>query len=103
MVPRPRTRGAGLRQRRRIAFLLLTACAVATTSACGPNEQAQTVSFVLATTAERLSHVEFEVGYSSGKFAATDGQCVVSSAAGPRSVAIAEAQLLEKDRLRTMS
>lgn len=92
-----------MRQRRRFALPLLTACAVATASACGPNDQAQTVSFVLATSAERLTYVEFLVGYSSGKFAGTDGQCVVSSAAGPRSVAIAEARMLEKDRVRSMS
>jgi cysteine-rich repeat protein len=77
-------------------------CAVLGAS-CAPNEQAQTVSFVLARNAARLSEIEFVVSYAGGKFAATDGQCVVSSAAGPRSFAAAEAQLLEQDRLKTAS
>lgn len=92
---------------RRPSFSLLASvlapaavCAVLGAS-CAPNEQAQTVSFVLARNAARLSEIEFVVTYAGGKFAATDGQCVVSSAAGPRSFAATEAQLLEQDRLRT--
>jgi cysteine-rich repeat protein len=61
------------------------------------------VSFVLAITAERLNEIEFVVRYESGKFAATDGQCVVSSAAGPRAAGVSEASLLEADELQMMS
>jgi cysteine-rich repeat protein len=70
---------------------------------CGPNEQAQTVSFVLSIEAERLNEIEFVVSYESGKFASTDGQCVVSSAAGPRPAGVSEASLIEADDLKMMT
>ncbi len=88
--------------RRRFFLPLVAVCALLAAS-CAPNEQAQTVSFHLSIDSERLSQIEFVVSYADGKFAATDGQCVVSSAAGPRSFAISEALLLEKDKVRMMS
>jgi cysteine-rich repeat protein len=89
-------RGAGLNLRRRIVPPLVAACA-AVIASCAPNEQAQTVSFVLSDKAPRVNAIEFVVSYKEGKFAATDGQCVVSSAAGPRQAANPNAQAAAKD------
>jgi cysteine-rich repeat protein len=91
-----------LNVRRRSLPSLAAVCAALAVS-CAPNEQAQTVSFVLSVGAERLSEIEFVVSYQSGKFAATDGQCVVSSAAGPRPVGVSEASLIEADDLKMMT
>jgi cysteine-rich repeat protein len=88
---------------RRRFFLPLAAVCAALAVSCGPNEQAQTVSFVLSVGAERLSEIEFVVSYANGKFAATDGQCVVSSAAGPRAAGVSEASLLEADDFKMMT
>jgi cysteine-rich repeat protein len=88
---------------RRRCFLPLAAVSAALAVSCGPNEQAQTVSFVLSIEAERLNEIEFVVSYESGKFASTDGQCVVSSAAGPRAAGVSEASLIEADDLKMMT
>jgi cysteine-rich repeat protein len=91
-----------LKERRRFFLPLAVVCAALAVS-CGPNEQAQTVSFVLSAESERLNEIEFAVRYANGKFAATDGQCVVSSAAGPRSFGASEARLIEMDDVKMMS
>jgi cysteine-rich repeat protein len=58
---------------------------------------------VLSVQSERLNEIEFVVSYEDGKFAATDGQCVVSSAAGPRPAGVSEASLIEADQIQMMS
>jgi cysteine-rich repeat protein len=89
---------------RRTLVRPLLACVAATAAvSCGPTEQAQTVAFVLSLTAERVSNIEFRVGYANGNFTELDGACVVSNAAGPRSAAAVDSALLEKDAVYGMT
>jgi len=66
-------RGDGVKDRRRCLSAFAAVGAVALFSSCSPSESTQTVSFVLALDAQRLTRIEFVVSPATGNFVGDDG------------------------------